>query len=67
MPKRTLKIQLRLLDNSAKKVLRERLISLLDEHFKTKQLMNNLKEFYGNSGRAFKALKNLPDVKIVLF
>ena len=56
-----------LLDSSAKKILRERLASLLVGHFNTKQLMKSMKEFYGNSSLALKVLKDLPDVKSVLF
>ena len=48
-----------LLDSSAKKILRERLASLLIGHFNTKQLMKSLKEFYSNSNRALKVLKDL--------
>ena len=48
-----------LLDSSAKKILRERLASLLVGHFNTKQLMKSLKEFYSNSNRALKVWKDL--------
>ena len=67
MSKRTRKIQLCLLDSSAKKILRERIASMLEELFNTKQLMKSMKEFYGNSSLALKVLKDLPDVKSVLF